>query len=141
MPIVYTGGTFDLFHSGHTSLLKRCKELSGIDGKVVVGLNSDEFVLRYKSKRPILSESERTELLLSCRFVDEVVLNVGDENSKPAIESCKANYIVIGSDWARKDYYAQMNFDQDWLDEMNIGLIYLPYTKNISTSEIKNRIL
>lgn len=141
MAIVYTGGTFDLFHSGHVNLLKRCKEIAGLEGKVVVGLNSDAFVQRFKGKKPILNELERSKILMSCRYVDEVVMNLGDENSKLPIETCKANYVVIGSDWARKNYYAQMNFDQDWLDDLNIGLIYLPYTKDISTSDIKNRIL
>ena len=50
------------------------------------------------------------------------------------------NYIIIGSDWARKDYYKQMGFTQDWLDERDIGLIYVPYTDGISTTEIKRRI-
>ena len=48
MPIVYTGGTFDLFHSGHVNLLKKCKEVAGINGKVIVSLNTDEFIKKAK---------------------------------------------------------------------------------------------
>jgi hypothetical protein len=33
-----------------------------------------------------------------------------------------------------------MSFTQEWLDERNIGLIYIPYSKHISSSEIKNRL-
>ena len=33
-----------------------------------------------------------------------------------------------------------MGFTQDWLDENNIILIYLPYTDMISTTEIKKRL-
>jgi cytidyltransferase-like protein len=54
MAIVYTGGTFDLFHSGHVNLLMRCKEIAGLEGKVVVGLNSDAFVQRFKGKNQFL---------------------------------------------------------------------------------------
>jgi hypothetical protein len=50
------------------------------------------------------------------------------------------NIIVIGSDWARKDYYKQMQFDQDWLDEYDFGLAYIPYTKGISTTRIKGQL-
>ena len=33
-----------------------------------------------------------------------------------------------------------MGFTQDWLDERNIGLAYIPYTQGISTTELKKRI-
>jgi hypothetical protein len=33
-----------------------------------------------------------------------------------------------------------MGFDQDWLDERGIGLVYLPYTDGISTTAIKARL-
>jgi glycerol-3-phosphate cytidylyltransferase len=46
MAVVYTGGTFDLFHSGHVNLLRRCSEI----GTVVVSLNTDEFIEKYKGK-------------------------------------------------------------------------------------------
>lgn len=140
MSIIYTGGTFDLFHSGHVNLLKRCKELAGDWGTVVVAVNTDEFIEQFKGKRPICSTEERMAVLEACRYVDEVVLNVGGEDSTIAISIVKPDYIVIGSDWAKKDYYAQMGFTQEWLDERGIGLCYVPYTKEISTTKIKGRM-
>lgn len=140
MSIVYTGGTFDLFHSGHVNLLKRCKELAGDWGSVVVSLNTDEFIQQYKGKPPVCSTEERTAVLEACKYVDQVVMNVGGADSKIAIEIVKPDYIVIGSDWAKKDYYAQMGFTQDWLDERGIGLIYVPYTQSISTTKLKGRM-
>lgn len=140
MSIVYTGGTFDLFHSGHVNLLKRCKEVAGQYGSVVVSLNTDAFIEEYKGKPPVCSDAEREAVLLSCRYVDEVVMNVGGADSRIAIEMVNPDYILIGSDWAKKDYYAQMGFDQDWLDERGIGLIYVPYTKEISSTKIKGRM-
>ena len=72
--------------------------------------------------------------------MDGVVFNVGGKDSRVAIELVNPDYIAVGSDWANKDYYSQMNFTQEWLDERNIGLIYIPYSKDISSSEIKNRL-
>ena len=83
---------------------------------------------------------EREAVLLSCRYVDEVVMNVGGKDSRISIDLVQPDYILIGSDWAKKDYYAQMGFDQDWLDERGIGLIYVPYTKEISSTNIKGRM-
>jgi glycerol-3-phosphate cytidylyltransferase len=136
MAVVYTGGTFDLFHSGHVNLLRRCSEI----GTVVVSLNTDEFIEKYKGKPPALSYHERESVLRACRYVDDVVPNIGGHDSKISIDLVKPDYIVIGSDWARRDYYAQMQFDQDWLDARGIGLIYIPYTKKISSTDIKKRI-
>lgn len=133
---VYTGGTFDLFHSGHVNFLQRCSEI----GEVIVALNTDEFITEYKGKPPVMSYSERQILLSACRYVDRVIPNWDGADSRTAIESVLPDIIAIGTDWARKDYYAQMGFTQDWLDEFNIGLLYIPYTSGISTTELKKRI-
>ena len=137
MGVVYTGGTFDLFHAGHVEFLRRCFEL----GSVVVSLNTDEFIEEYKGKPPVISYADRRDVLLACRYVDSVVPNTGGTDSRIAIEAVEPDLIVIGSDWARRDYYTQMAFDQDWLDERGIGLCYIPYTQGISSTAIKERML
>lgn len=138
--VVYTGGTFDLFHAGHVNFLRRCKEIAGELGSVVVSLNTDEFIKEYKGKPPIVSFSDRMAVLKACQYVDQVIANSGGADSKPTILQVQPNIIAIGTDWARKDYYKQMQFTQDWLDEKNISLIYIPYTKGISSTEIKTRL-
>ena len=133
---IYTGGTFDLPHAGHVQFLRACAEL----GKVTVALNTDEFITQYKGKPPVMSYWERLAVLLEYKSVYDVVPNKGGSDSKPAIELVEPDIIAIGSDWARKDYYKQMGFDQDWLDEQGISLLYIPYTEGISTTEIKRRL-
>lgn len=139
--IIYSGGTFDLFHAGHVYLLGQCRKLAGPDGKVVVALNTDQFVASYKLHPPVNSFSEREAVLMACKHVDEVLRNAYGADSKPAIEAVRPDVIAIGIDWAAKDYYAQMNFTQQWLDDRQITLVYLPHPRPISTYEIKNRIL
>lgn len=133
---VYTGGTFDLFHRGHAQFLKRCHEL----GEVTVALNTDEFIAEYKGKPPVMTYNEREEVLLACRWVDRVIPNFGGANSKPSIELIQPDIVAIGTDWARRDYYAQMQFTQDWLDERGVALIYIPYTSGISSTNVKGRL-
>ena len=137
MGLVYTGGTFDLFHSGHVAFLARCAEL----GRVIVSLNTDEFIEEYKGKPPVISYEVRSDVLLSCKYVVGVIHNVVCLDIKIAIQSFMPDLIVIGSDWARRDYYDQMGFSQDWLDEHGIGLCYIPYTQGISSTMIKERML
>ncbi len=138
--VVYTGGTFDLFHAGHVNFLKRCKEIAGKLGSVVISLNTDEFIKEYKGKPPIVGFSDRMAVLKACQYVDQVIANSGGADSKPTILQVRPNIIAIGTDWARKDYYKQMQFTQDWLDEKDMSLIYIPYTKGISSTEIKTRL-
>lgn len=131
---VYVGGTFDLFHHGHVEFLKRCNQL----GEVWVSLNTDEFAARYK-RPPILTLEERTKVLYGCRYVTEVLVNEGDENSRPAILRVKPRYIIHGSDWTGWDLMQQMGIDKDFLRENHIAFVYQPYTEGISTGEIIER--
>ena len=135
--ILYTGGTFDLFHYGHMSFLKKCNNISD---KLVVSLNTDEFIKSYKGKAPIMSYKEREQALKNFGIVDEIVPNISGKDSKPTILMVKPNIIAIGDDWCKKDYYQQMDFTQEWLDNNNIVLVYIPYTRGISSTELKSRI-
>lgn len=133
---VYTGGTFDLFHSGHVELLRRCAEF----GSVTVALNTDEFIEQYKGRKPVMNYEEREAVLLGCRWVDNVMPNLGGADSRITLDVAQPDLIVIGSDWAVRDYHTQMGFDQAWLDSRGIGLCYVPYSKGISTTLIKSRL-
>ena len=134
---VYVGGTFDLFHAGHVQFLSQCSKY----GKVVVALNADDFSARYK-RRPLLSINERKGAVAACRFVDDVVTNVGNENSAMTIDSLThpIKYIAHGDDWTGKSLMAQLGIDQRWLDFRGIQMLYIPYTAGISTSDIIGRI-
>lgn len=87
-----------------------------------------------------MSYEEREAVLLGCRWVDRVMPNLGGADSRIAIDFASPDLVVIGSDWAMRDYYTQMGFDQAWLDARGIGLCYVPYTKGISTTDIKARL-
>jgi len=132
---VLTIGTFDAPHLGHYNFLRQCSML----GDLTVSLNSNEFIEKFKGRPPLFTYEERRSLVLLLPFVKEVVPNVGGQDSKVIIEIVKPDIIAIASDWAKKDYYAQMSFTQEWLDQKGILLVYLPYTDIISTSEIRRR--
>lgn len=135
MKIVYTGGSFDIFHAGHVDLLRKCSEL----GKVVVALNTDEFITQFK-KKPTQTYEERKDVLESCKYVWKVVPNENGSDSKPTILKVHPDYLVIGSDWLRKDYFKQMSFTPEWLEEQNISLVYIPRVRPLSSTIIKERI-
>ena len=139
--IVYTGGTFDVPHAGHVNFLRLCKEYFP-NCYLIVSLNTDEFIERFKGTRPLFSYDERKNLIERVEYVDEVVPNIGEEDSKITILNLnkKPDIVIIGSDWLNKNYLKQMNFTEEWLRENKIALMYIPYTDIISTTIIKERV-
>lgn len=138
---IITLGTMDIFHYGHVLLLKKCRELAGPEGKVVVGLNTDEFIEKYKGKKPIMDYVQREYSIQLTGLVDKIVPNDQKNGSaKLTILEHDPHFIVIGSDWARKDYVGQLGLDWDWLDDKGVGICYVNYTKGISTTELKKRV-
>lgn len=70
--IVYIDGDFDLFHVGHVETLRKAKELGSF---LYVGVFNDNTVNKYKGKNyPIMNLHERVLNVLSCKYVDEVVI-------------------------------------------------------------------
>jgi len=132
---IITLGVFDVLHVGHIKLLKFCKQL----GNVTVGLNTDEFTLSYKGKKPVMNYKERKATLLELGLVNRVVPNDQAMGSiKPLLKDI--DLIVVGSDWATKDYVGQIGVTWDWLERHNIGICYFPRNLNMSTTLIKERV-
>ena len=132
MARVYVPGTFDCLHEGHLVLLSFAATL----GEVWVSLNTDEFAERYK-RRPVYSLEQRLLIMESLRQVDEVIVNHGDEDSKPAILECAPRYIVHGDDWTGEAYYRQLGVTSEWLRDRGIEVVHPPYTKGVSTTQIR----
>ena len=79
--ILVTGG-FDPLHSGHIEYFKAAKKLGD---KLVVGLNSDEWLTRKKG-RPFMSYDERVALIDEMEVVDQVIgFNDSDGSACQAI--------------------------------------------------------
>ena len=104
---VLTLGTFDLFHAGHVALFRRCRNLAGSGGRVIVGLNTDEFVERYKGAPPVIGYVDREAVIEACVHVDCVLPNDQPDGTAAAvIEESGADIIVVGSDWQDRDGFA-----------------------------------
>lgn len=94
--VVFTNGTFDILHVGHLDYLTFARAQGDC---LVVGLNSDASVRRYKGpKRPIVPETERAALIAGLRAVDHVVIFDEDE-PKELIGFLLPDVLVKGEDW------------------------------------------
>ncbi len=69
---VLVGGCFDVLHFGHIHFLKQAKSLGD---HLTIALESDKNIRKLKGKgRPIHSQDQRREMLMSLNFVDEVII-------------------------------------------------------------------
>ncbi len=70
LKIVLTIGSRDMLHVGHARYLLKARSLGDV---LIVGVDSDQAIKRYKGpKRPVITETERREMLTYLGFVDFV---------------------------------------------------------------------
>ncbi len=130
----YLDGTFDLFHTGHLKLLQSAFELCD---SLVVGINSDDLVYSYKHRKPIIDENGRLEIVQNIKCVDKTFIR----RERIKIPYCKkygCDVVFIGDDWRGTETW---NAFEKELSKEGISVIYMPYTKGISTTEIKQKII
>jgi rfaE bifunctional protein nucleotidyltransferase chain/domain len=96
--LVFTNGCFDLMHVGHTRYLQAAK---GLGDLLVVAVNSDASVrsLNKAPDRPIVSDSQRAEVVAALGCVDYVIL-FNEPDPQSLIAALQPDVLVKGGDWA-----------------------------------------
>ncbi len=135
--IGYTCGVFDLFHTGHLILLERCKAMCE---KLIVGVCDDEYVRTIKKTIPIVEEQDRVRILNALKVVDvaELVSISETEDKLLALKRFHFDVIFSGDDWKNTERYIQT---EKQFKKIGVSIEYLPYTKGISTSQIKEKMM
>lgn len=131
--IGYTTGVFDLFHVGHLNILKRAKEQCDF---LIVGVSTDELVIEYKKKRPVIPYNERLLIIEGIKYVDMVVPQL-NRDKYSAWEKLKFNVMFVGDDWKGSPIFTEV---ERKFNQVGVEIVYLPYTKGISSTELKQKI-
>jgi rfaE bifunctional protein nucleotidyltransferase chain/domain len=130
--VVLTNGCFDLLHRGHVHILREAKALGDI---LIVAINSDRSVKAIKGpSRPVLLESDRTELLAAMEMVDYVTL-FDEPDPYDLIAAVRPNVLVKGGDWGSDQIVGA-----DIVKRNGGKVAVIPYLKGFSTTEIIERI-
>jgi choline-phosphate cytidylyltransferase/glycerol-3-phosphate cytidylyltransferase len=125
--VVFTSGTFDMFHSNHLRMLEYAQGLGDV---LIVGVSTDELVASYKSP-PIIPFEERLAILHALKAPDVVVpQHTLDHREKVA--NLNIDIFVVGDDWTGKF---------DYLRDMGVQVFYFPYGTGVSSTELKERII
>jgi len=135
--IVYVAGAFDLIHYGHVRFLEKAKKLGDI---LYVGLVTDEGIVQAKGHGPILNYSERLKMLKALRCVD-FVIKQDDPYPTEVLQKLKKKKGVIVDILVRSNDITPPIPGQEFIESNGGKIVILPYTKTISSSDIKNRII
>ena len=76
-PIVAVSGGFDPVHIGHVRMFKEAAE----HGEVVIILNNDNWIKRFKREQPFMPEHERVEILEALEHVSRVIISHHQEDT------------------------------------------------------------
>lgn len=128
--IGYTTGVFDLFHIGHLNILKKAKEQCEY---LIVGVTTDEEVFRVKKNKPIIPFKERSAIVNSIKYVDEVVAESNTDKVE-AWKKLKFNAIFKGDDWKGTSQWKKY---EEEFSRKKVDVIYFPYTEGTSSTYLK----
>ena len=104
---------------------------------LIVGVHGDDVVEEYKHRRPIINENDRKRIIESIKGVDRAEINRFRDKLK-LWELYHFDVIFIGDDWKGTERWN--NFEKV-LAEINVDVVYVPYTRGISTTDIRKKIL
>jgi len=125
--IVYTAGTFDMFHSNHLKMINYAKGLGDI---LIVGVSTDELVMSYKPS-PIIPFNERIQIIEALK-TPNIVIPQHTLDATQIVKKLHIDAFVVGDDWLGK---------YDYLEKLGVQVFYFPYGVGISTSKVKNAVM
>lgn len=135
MKRVYVSGSYDIINAGHCRSLKLLKDNNWY---VIVGLNSDELMMAHKG-RVIIPFEQRKEILLSLKYVDEVV-KVDDPLALDNIKLLDVDIFATVQEWVDRQSKAI-----DWIIEKGGRVQLLPYYPEggeiLSCTMIRKRVI
>ncbi len=133
---VLVGGCFDLLHFGHLTFLRNAKQAGDF---LIVALESDEFIKKYKKRDPIHLQEQRAEILASIKYVDLVIklpLFKSDKEYYDLVERIKPSLIAV----TEEDKQIRNKRKQAKLVGAKVAIVS-SLVKNLSSQEIIKKFL
>jgi len=131
---VYVGLAVDIVHEGHINILK----IANSYGEVTVGLLTDEAIASYKNI-PHLNYNRRKIIIQNIKYVKKVIPQ-NTLDYVPNLILIKPDFVVHGDDWKKGVQKKTRDKVIKTLKKWSGRLIEPKYTKNISSTIIKNKI-
>ena len=119
-----------MFHIGHLNILRRASEMCD---RLIVGVSTDDLVLSYKHKKPVVPFTERVQIVQAIRYVDRVVPQTSMDKFK-AWEELHFDAIFHGDDWKGSAMYNEIEAK---LAAVGVDMVFLPHTEGTSSTMLQ----
>lgn len=121
-------GNFDVLHPGYIEMFKEMKKNCTV---LIVLLHSDPSIERPHKLKPILSVDERKEMLLSIKYIDDVISYTYEAQLFDLLKSGEFDKRFLGDDYINKPFTG---------DDLKIPIHYLSRDHGWSTTKFKKLI-
>ena len=132
--IAYVAMSADLVHPGHINIIQKASKY----GDVYIGLLTDKAIASYK-RVPFMTWEQRAAVIGALDLVKKVVPQTTLDYVSN-LRKYKPHYVVHGDDW-QTGIQAKVREDViKVLSEWNGELVEIPYTENISSTQLHNSL-
>ena len=121
-------GNFDVIHPGYIEMFKEMNKYCTV---LIVLLHTDPSIERLHKLKPILSSDERKEILLSLKYVDDVIRYTYEEQLYDLLKVGEFDIRFLGDDYRNKPFTG---------DDLKIPIHYLNRDHGWSTTKFKKLI-
>ncbi len=133
--IVYIALSADILHEGHINIINTASKY----GKVIAGLLTDTAISSYKNI-PTLNYKQREIVLKNIKLVKKVIPQ-HTLDYRPNLNLIKPDFVVHGDDWKTGPQSETRKQVISTLKKWGGKLIEPKYTKNISSTAIKSKLI
>lgn len=130
MKKVLTVGVYDLLHWGHFELFRRAKELAGPDGELIVAVQKDEWVTKFKDVKLVYDWDQRVKMISALRYVDRVVPYTAIDES---IREIDFTLFAMGED----QVHAGFQRAKEWCLSHGREVVTMTRTQGISSTQLR----
>lgn len=132
MRVGITFSTFDLLHAGHIKMLEEAKTQCDY---LIVGLQLDPSLDRAEKNTPTQTITERYIQLKGCKYVDEIVPYVSEQDLEDILRSFKLDVRIIGEEYRDKPFTGR-----EYCQEKGIELYFNTRDHRFSSSGLRKQV-
>jgi glycerol-3-phosphate cytidylyltransferase len=133
MKIGITFSTFDLLHAGHIKMLEEAKRVCDY---LICGLQIDPTIDRPEKNKPIQTVVERYIQLKGCKFVDEIVPYVTEQDLEDILKSFHLGVRIVGDEYKDKNFTGR-----SYCEEKGIELYFNLRDHRFSSSGLRKEVI
>ena len=132
MKVGITFSSFDLFHAGHIKMLEEAKSRCDF---LIVGLQLDPSIDRPKKNKPTQTIVERYVQVRSCKYIDEIIPYITEQDLIDILSSFKIDLRIIGEEYQDKGFTGK-----EYCKKKGIEIYYNKREHRFSSSSLRKQV-